>query len=54
MNKDLSEEDIKNLELEIPVKRVGKPEEIAKTVKMLIESEYITGQVIEVNGGWHI
>ena len=54
MNNDLSLEDIKNIEEEIPLKRMGKPEEIAKTVKMLIESEYITGQIIEVNGGWHI
>lgn len=54
MNKDLSEEDIKNIEEEIPMKRIGKPEEIAKIVKMLIEAEYINGQVIEINGGWHI
>ena len=54
MNKDLSEEDVKNIEAEIPIRRIGKPEEVAKTVKMLIENDYITGQVIEVNGGWHI
>ena len=54
MNNDLSEEDIKNIENEIPMRRIGKPEEIAKTAKMLIESDYITGQIIEVNGGWHI
>ena len=54
MNDNLSKEDIKDLEAEIPIGRVGKPEEIAKTVRMLLESEYITGQVIEVNGGWHV
>lgn len=54
MNKNLSEDDIKNIECEIPVRRIGRPEEVAKTVKMLIENDYITGQVIEVNGGWHI
>lgn len=54
MNNDLSEEDIKNIEAEIPMRRIGRPEEIAKTAKMLIESDYITGQVIEVNGGWHM
>lgn len=54
MNNDLSEEDIKNVELEIPLKRIGKTEEIAKTVKMLIECNYITGQVIAVNGGWYM
>lgn len=54
MNNNLSEEDIRNLEEEIPVGRMGNPEEIAKAVRMIIENEYITGQVIEVNGGWHV
>lgn len=54
MNSDLSEEDIKNVEMEIPLKRIGKTEEIAKTVKMLMECDYITGQVIAVNGGWYM
>ena len=54
MNSDLSEEDIRNLEEEIPAGRVGRPEEVAKAVRMLLENEYITGQVLEVNGGWHV
>ncbi|WP_038070580.1 3-oxoacyl-ACP reductase FabG [Hydrogenovibrio kuenenii] len=37
----------------VPMQRVGKPEEIASTVKFLTEenSSYITGQVININGG---
>jgi len=37
----------------IPVKRFGTPEEIAQAVKFLLSDEavYITGQVINVNGG---
>ena len=54
MNNDLSEEDIQNIEKEIPVGRIGKTEEVASAVLMLIENEYITGQIIEVNGGWHM
>lgn len=54
MNNDLSEEDIKNIEKEIPLGRIGKTEEVASVVLMLIENEYITGQIIEVNGGWHM
>lgn len=54
MNNDLSEEDIKDIEKEIPLKRIGEPKEVAKTVKMLMECDYITGQVISVNGGWYM
>lgn len=54
MNNDLTIEDIEDLKKEIPLKRIGKTEEIAKTVKMLIENDYITGQVISVNGGWYM
>ena len=37
----------------IPIKRFGTPEEVAQTVKFLLSDEaaYITGQVINVNGG---
>ncbi len=36
----------------IPLKTLGKPEDIAKTVKFLaVDANYITGQVIGVDGG---
>jgi len=37
----------------IPQKRLGQPEDIARAVKFLCskDSDYITGQVIHVNGG---
>lgn len=36
----------------IPLKRLGEPEDIAKAVKFLAaDSDYITGQVLEVDGG---
>lgn len=54
MNDDLTEDDIESLKEEIPLGRLGKTEEIAKTVRMIIDNEYITGQVLEVNGGWHV
>lgn len=54
MNNDLSSDDIEELKKEIPLKRIGRTEEIAKTVKMLIENDYITGQIISVNGGWYM
>lgn len=54
INKELSENDIKEIEEEIPLGRIAKPEEIVKSVKWLIEDEYVTGQIISVNGGWNI
>ncbi|XJS11412.1 3-oxoacyl-[acyl-carrier-protein] reductase [Aerococcaceae bacterium WGS1372] len=38
----------------IPLKRFGQVEEISSVVDFLITNRYITGQVIEVNGGLHI
>ena len=37
----------------IPARRVGKPEEVAATVRFLLgeDAAYITRQVISVNGG---
>ncbi len=53
MTEKLSDEQKKKLFEMIPVKRVAKPEEIAYVVKFLAssESDYITGQVIVVDGG---
>ncbi len=49
MTKDLPQEQIVD---KIPLKRLGEPEDIAKTVKFLtLDSTYITGQVIGVDGG---
>jgi 3-oxoacyl-[acyl-carrier protein] reductase len=49
---------IKNIDIEkyvkvIPVGRVGEPEEVANVVSFLAseKSSYITGEVINVNGG---
>ena len=36
----------------IPLKRMGQPEDVAKVVKFLaLDTDYVTGQVIEVSGG---
>lgn len=54
MNANLTQEELENLEKEIPLERIGKAEDIAKCVKWLIEDNYTTGQVISINGGWTI
>jgi 3-oxoacyl-[acyl-carrier protein] reductase len=50
MTQDLPLDEVKKM---IPLRRVGKPEEVAATVSFLISdgAAYITRQVISVNGG---
>ena len=54
MNKNMTQEEWKALKDEIPMERIGLPEDIAKCVKWLIEDSYTTGQIISINGGWVI
>ena len=51
MVKDLSLAQVQAISDKIPLKTLGKPEDIASTVAFLLKSQYITGQVIAVNGG---
>jgi 3-oxoacyl-[acyl-carrier protein] reductase len=53
MVKDLPREELEKL---IPLKRFGKPEEIASAVSYFASEEaaYITGQVLGVNGGMYM
>jgi 3-oxoacyl-[acyl-carrier protein] reductase len=54
MTKDLSEEHKKVILDRIPLRRIGRPEEIAEVVGFLSTSgTYITGTVIHVNGGMY-
>lgn len=54
MNNDLTSEELENIINETPLCRIGKPEDIAKCVKWLVEDTFTTGQVISINGGWNI
>ena len=53
MTNGLKDEIKEEISKNIPLKRIGKPEDIANVVKFLVseESSYITGQVINVDGG---
>jgi 3-oxoacyl-[acyl-carrier protein] reductase len=48
-------EEMDEISAEIPMGRMGHPEEIADGVSYLLseESSYITGQVLAINGGWY-
>ena len=52
MNKELSKEELTEIEKEIPLGKTGKAEDVAKLAVFLAESNYITGQIIRVDGGW--
>ncbi|CUH91909.1 elongation factor P 5-aminopentanone reductase [Herbinix luporum] len=53
MNSFLSEEELYQLKEEIPMGRLGRSDEVADLVYYLAEkNEYLTGQVIGLDGGW--
>ena len=54
MNSKFSKEELKEIEEEIPLGKIGTPEDVSKCVEWLIEDKYTTGQVISINGGWII
>ena len=54
MNAEFSKQEIDNIKEEIPLQKLGESSDIAKCVKWLIDDNYVTGQVISINGGWSI
>ena len=56
MTKTLSQKILKNYISKIPMKRFGTIKEISKTILFLISkhANYITGQVIHINGGMYM
>lgn len=56
MVKAVSPEVLKSIIDEVPVKRLGKPEEVARCVVFLAEdaASFITGATLSVNGGLHM
>jgi 3-oxoacyl-[acyl-carrier protein] reductase len=53
MTSQLSEEYLSQVQANIPMKRIGKPQEIAEVVRFLMSPacSYMTGQVLSVDGG---
>ncbi len=54
MNAHFSGEDMRSLQEEIPLGRIGDASDIAKAVIFLEENEYVTGIDLPVNGGFSI
>lgn len=54
MNSFLSKEELSEIVNDIPLERIGLPSDVADTVLFLVKNSYITGQVIQVTGGWNL
>ena len=56
MTSTLGGEQAQKLLSQVPLRRLGKPEEIASVVGFLVseEASYITGETIHVNGGMYM
>lgn len=56
MNQHLNEEEKQQLYEEIPLGRAGTMKEVANLVTFYLsgQADYVTGQVIRLNGGWYI
>jgi NAD(P)-dependent dehydrogenase (short-subunit alcohol dehydrogenase family) len=48
------EEEFAKVEAATPVGRWGGEEEIVKAVAFLLESDYVTGETIRIDGGRHV
>lgn len=55
MNSGFSVDEVESLREEIPL-GLGKPQDVADAVDFLVsgKADYITGQTLRVNGGWHM
>lgn len=52
MNAHLSSAEMEELIGEIPLGRLGRPEDVAKACLYLVENNYVTGEVLSVGGGF--
>ena len=51
---DVAPDIMENLKEQTPVGRLGQPEDVAKAMLYLADAEFVTGQVLPVNGGFII
>ena len=51
MNASLGDDVLSDLTEEIPLSRLGTPEDVAEAVVFLAEAKYVTGQILAADGG---
>ena len=49
-----SEADVEHLRQTTPLARTGSPDDVSSTVLFILESDYLTGETIIVDGGRHV
>ena len=56
MNSHLNDEELTTILEEIPLGTVGKTTDVAEMVRFYLsgKADYVTGQIIRLNGGWYI
>jgi len=51
---NVPEKILSKIKSRIPLSRLGKPDEIGHTAIYILENDYFTGRVLEVDGGLRI
>ena len=54
MNSHLSVQEMDELAQQTPLERIGRPEEVAQALVYLADAQFVTGQILPVNGGFVI
>ncbi len=54
MTESMKPEALEAMSQQIPLHRIGKPDEIAQTVAFILENDYLSGRIIEVDGALRI
>jgi NAD(P)-dependent dehydrogenase (short-subunit alcohol dehydrogenase family) len=54
MPKEFRETAFKQTAERLPVRRVGRPEDVAQAIAYLVHNTFVTGTVLEVDGGGHL
>jgi NAD(P)-dependent dehydrogenase (short-subunit alcohol dehydrogenase family) len=54
MPKEAKEIRFKQAAESLPVRRVGRPEDVAQAIAFLVHNTFVTGTIVEVDGGGHL